>query len=108
MFSKVRPSKNAAKTQQKTNINSAGLETHGQRDMATAFFRQKVFFWSILGSLLGSKIAPEIDPQTSKWDFEPPGGPEELQGAILGRFGEAFGRLWGPFWGLWGSFWNHF
>ena len=61
-----------------------------------------------MGSLLGSKIAPKMDPQTSKWDFGPPGGPEELKGVILGRFGEAFGGLWGPFWGLWGSFWNHF
>ena len=61
------------------------------------FFHQKVFFWSIFGSLLRSKIAQKMGPQKNKLDFWPPGGPGELQGVILGRFGEAFERLWGPF-----------
>ena len=85
MFSRVRPSKNRAKFQQKTDTKFGGLETHSQRDMAAAFFppQKKISFSRFWGSFWGSKFQKKcVLKETSR---------------ILGLLG-ALGSSKGPFW----------
>ena len=83
MFSRVRPSKNRAKFQQKTDTKFGGLETHSQRDMAAAFFTKKWFFSRFWGPFWGPKLY-------KKWALK-------ATQRILGLLG-ALGSSKGPFW----------
>ena len=93
MFSRVRPSKNRAKFQQKADAKFGGMETHSQRDMAAAFFTKKWFFGRFWGPFWGPKLH-------QKWTLKQANGILSLLVALRsskGPFWVDLGRHLGAF-----------